>query len=465
MSSKKDLVEAHAFNRRRLITAFVSGAPGGREVEPVRYGRTLVGGLVLAGLVVVGAAVSPLLRPGLPKDWQENGLVVGKETGSRFVAYKGTLFPVINTASARLVVGTEGKFEVNYVPEKEIAKQRQGATIGIPGAPDLLPAKSSLIQTGWSACTNTRGDLKVGIVPEPQVSPSATGAYRVATQDGKQSYVITGDHKYPVPSGAVGNQALRALGLDGEELRPAPGLWLDLIPTGSPLTPFPVKGQGGKVDTGSPELDTVGTPVRLEGRSYVLGREGLLPLSDFASTLYQSSGPGANLPEQEIESSEVPKLRTVNDPDQSPFPRDWPEQDVSPFASVEAPCLLMTTSPTSPATVRLAAPTDNESTDPGAQVSSPRALTAGVARHVASGHGALVQATSAGVIGTGTTFLVDATGTRYAVGQKGAVAAALTALGYQDVRPAPVPTSWMDVLGDGPALTSAAAARTPGSQS
>ncbi len=48
MSSKKDLVEAHSFNRRRLITAFVSGAPGGREVEPVRYGRTLVGGLVLA---------------------------------------------------------------------------------------------------------------------------------------------------------------------------------------------------------------------------------------------------------------------------------------------------------------------------------------------------------------------------------------------------------------------------------
>ena len=58
----------------------------------------------------------------------------------------------------------------------------------------------------------------MGIVPEPQVSPSATGAYRVATQDGKQSYVITGDHKYPVPSGAVGNQALRALGLRGHKL-------------------------------------------------------------------------------------------------------------------------------------------------------------------------------------------------------------------------------------------------------
>jgi type VII secretion protein EccB len=465
MSSKKDLVEAHAFNRRRLITAFVSGAPGGREVEPVRYGRTLVGGLVLAGLVVVGAAVSPLLRPALPKDWQQNGLVVGKESGSRFVAYKGTLYPVINTASARLVLGTEGGFKVNYVPEAEIAKQKQGATIGIPGAPDLLPSKGSLIQSGWSACTNARGDIKVDIVPKPQVAASRDAAYRVATPDGKQSYVITGDHKYPVPAGAAGNQALRALGLDGEEVRPAAGLWLDLVPTGSPLEPFGVKGEGGKADTGSSDLDTVGTPVRLEGRGYVLGKAGLLPVSEFAYTLYRSSGPGANLPEQKVDSSQVAKLRTVNDPDQRPYPQDWPQDDVSPFAGVEAPCLLMTTSPTSPATVRLAAPTDAESSDPGAQATSPRALGAGLTRNVASGHGALVQTTSAGVIGSGTTFLVDATGTRFAVGQKGSVSATLTALGYQDVRPAPVPSSWMDVLGDGPALTSTAAARTPGSQS
>ena len=39
MAAKRDLVEAHQFSRRRLITAFVSGAPGGREVEPARSGR------------------------------------------------------------------------------------------------------------------------------------------------------------------------------------------------------------------------------------------------------------------------------------------------------------------------------------------------------------------------------------------------------------------------------------------
>ena len=45
MATKKDLVEAYSFSRRRLVTAFVSGAPGGREVEPARPGRTIVGGV------------------------------------------------------------------------------------------------------------------------------------------------------------------------------------------------------------------------------------------------------------------------------------------------------------------------------------------------------------------------------------------------------------------------------------
>ena len=36
MATKKHLVEAHAFSRRRLVTAFVSGAPGGRELVTIR---------------------------------------------------------------------------------------------------------------------------------------------------------------------------------------------------------------------------------------------------------------------------------------------------------------------------------------------------------------------------------------------------------------------------------------------
>ena len=61
MATKKDLVEAYSFSRRRLVTAFVSGAPGGREVEPTRPGRTIIGGIALAILLIAGAAVAAAL--------------------------------------------------------------------------------------------------------------------------------------------------------------------------------------------------------------------------------------------------------------------------------------------------------------------------------------------------------------------------------------------------------------------
>ena len=63
MASRSDLVEAHAFHRRRLVTAFQAGAPGGREVEPTRRARVVAGGLVLAVLVVGGVAAREALTP------------------------------------------------------------------------------------------------------------------------------------------------------------------------------------------------------------------------------------------------------------------------------------------------------------------------------------------------------------------------------------------------------------------
>ena len=73
MGTQRDLVEAHSFNRRRLVTAFVSGAPGGREIEPTRPGRTIAAGLVLAVLLVAGAAVSGALQGRTPTDGDDPG--------------------------------------------------------------------------------------------------------------------------------------------------------------------------------------------------------------------------------------------------------------------------------------------------------------------------------------------------------------------------------------------------------
>ena len=250
---------------------------------------------MLALLIVAGAAVAPLLKTTLPKDWNQNGLVVGKESGSRFVAYQGTLYPVINTTSARLILGAEGKFDVNFVPDDKIAEQKQGPTIGIAGAPDLLPSTGNLVQTGWSACTNEARAVRVALSPKAPVTVSARGAFVAQAPDGS-TQVVAGGHRYPVPEGERGISTLRALGLDGEAARPVPGLWLDLVPRGGSLEPFSVEGAGSRVDTGVDGLDQVGSPLRVDGRPYVLSRDGLLPLSDFAYTIYRWSAPARASP-------------------------------------------------------------------------------------------------------------------------------------------------------------------------
>src|SRR4051812_103290 len=109
MATKKDLVEAYSFSRRRLVTAFVSGAPGGREVEPARPGRTIVGGVALAVLLSAGAAIAGVFSPTAPSDWKSAGLIIAKETGSSYVILRDSddpvLRPVINSTSAKLVLG------------------------------------------------------------------------------------------------------------------------------------------------------------------------------------------------------------------------------------------------------------------------------------------------------------------------------------------------------------------------
>jgi len=102
VASKKDLTEAQSFSRRRLLTAFTSGAVGTTELEPAKPLRAVVAGMALTALVVLGGVFYGLISPGLPTGWENNRLVLAKDTGARYVSSQGTLYPVVNTASARL---------------------------------------------------------------------------------------------------------------------------------------------------------------------------------------------------------------------------------------------------------------------------------------------------------------------------------------------------------------------------
>lgn len=448
MASKRDLVEAHAFNRRRLTTAFLSGAPGGREVEPARYGRPLIGGLVLALILVAGAAVAGVLKPTVDKDWLQDGMVVAKDSGSRFAAFEGTLYPVINTTSARLALASDGKLSITYVPDKLIAKQDLGVTVGIPGAPDSLPDSSQLVQSGWTACTNSERGVKLRIASKPAADSVDDGAIVVSSAADKKLYVVAGSHRYPLPSGSEGVDVLRVFGLDTAKPYPVPAAWLDLITPGKELNAFTVPGAGETVSTQNDGLDTAGTPVRVDGRGYVLTKEGLLPLSPFAYAIYRSSSAADGLDEQQLNAGETSGLDTITAPSKQPYPQSWPEEEIVPFTGSD-PCLLLKpgTETGDVSTAVLARSTSNEAVPPGGQNTT----------EVQAGHGALVRAaTTRTADATTSLFLIDQLGSRYAIGEKGKIESAKTALGYNKVQFAAVPQNWTALFEDGPALTRAA---------
>ncbi len=449
MSSKRDLVEAHSFNRRRLVTAFVSGAPGGREVEPVRYGRTLVGGIVLALLLVAGAAVSGFLKPTVPSDWRRDKLVIGKTSGARFVAYQDKLYPVINTTSARLLLSKDGGMDVVFVPDAKIAAAEQGPTIGIPGAPDIVPEPAALVPSGWGACTDGDGGVRVSLLDTPAVTAATDEA--LVVESGDRTWVVTGEHRHALPAGKQRDAVLRALGLAGEPVRPVPGTWLDLVSPGEDFAPFAVTDQGRRVQTGVPGLDRVGTPLLVDGRPYLLGAGGrLVQLTDFAHTIYRSSGPGAQYDELEVSAADVSKLRTASGA--PPYPKDWPSTRVRPSTRPDSPCLLLTTGTESAPVVELARPRDEVTSTTGGTLT----------QEVSPGHGALVRTSTAGVLGAGTVFLVDSTGTRFALGDRSGARGAQVALGYAEEQPRAVPKSWMDLFVDGPSLSAQAAGQASG---
>jgi type VII secretion protein EccB len=438
MSSKRDLVEAHSFNRRRLVTAFTSGAPGGREVEAPRHGRTLLGGAVLAVLVIVGAAITGVFKPTVPDGWDQNGLVIGKESGSRFFAQDGRLYPVINTTSARLLTSPDDEFKVRIVPDAKIAEKRPGATIGILGAPDVLPASDKLIDTGWTACIDSADGWRMRVAPRPLVRALPESAL-VARVDGA-TWVVADGHRYALPA-ALQSAVLDALGLS-DPPRDVDARWLTLFPEGTALAPVDVPGQ--KTPTklaGLPEsVQRVGALVTVDGDPYVVLAKGLASITDVERKMMQAS-PNAVTP--------VPVPITSGDRTQaglvvtSPFDHVWPHTVSESFGDPTA-CALLDARAGELPSVSLGVAT-GDAARPGAGV--PRL-------EIEDGHGAVVRALEGHATDEGTRFLVDTGGTSYAIGDG---ADAQWRLGYREVEPTVVPSSWLNLFLPGPSLSTAQA--------
>lgn len=453
MSTKRDLVEAHSFSRRRLVTAFVSGAPGGREVEPVRPGRTLVGGLALAILMVAGAAIAGIFVKRTPQDWLEPGLIIAKDTGTPYVILPDDddgdpeLRPLDNNTSAKLIFGSD--LEPKTVADEDIAAESIGNDIGIFGAPAALPAPEQLINGGWTACTNDEQATLLRLADDPGADIAA-GRSLTVQEDGKLFLLVDGSdeatYKFELPDDEGDADNI----LDGLGATNSAGAlevsqeWLNLFPAGPPLTEDSFVLEKGEIDyvdeiQGLDGDASVGDVVKTDAGTFLLTVDGPVLLTGFAEAVY------VEVSDEEVrEASSMDKGRAELN-----YPATWPAGDVPPIDG--DPCVRLEPQAGEQPTVRLA---EGSST----QALPEDDVDAGKYDAVVQpGRGAFVLSAGFEDSAGGQPYVVDAKGDRYLL--KGPDAS--TNLGY-DTSDAPiVPDTWMALFGCGVQLSKALALEPP----
>ncbi|WP_052226743.1 type VII secretion protein EccB [Microbacterium mangrovi] len=438
MATKSDLIAAQSFSRRRLLTAFVSGAPGGKELEPAAPLRAVFVAIGLTVVVLLAGVFYGLVRPGLPNGWQNGRMVIAKDSGSRYVTVDGTLHPVINIASARLLIPS-GDFGIVSTDQQTLADLKLGSTLGIVGAPDSLPASSALIGDAWSACA----------IPAARVDVRVGGGNGVATTDtaavvesGGTRYVVEGQRRYAVDASET-DAVLRAAGLASVVPQRVSASWLNLFTPGTPLGPITV-ADAGKSVPGSGL--TVGEVVHVKGspaaERFLVQPDGTLAkLSPLAWQLYQLGGGTTAATVSEVSAADVAGLGSSAHPAGG---ADWPAAGFTPMAAGMRPCAQLT---------------HDASGAHSVLATQPDSVAVAAGAHVAAGHGALVRAGGRGDQASGMVTLIDATGTAY--GMPGATTETIKRLGYAKRDVGTAPSAWTALFATGPALTEAAAGKTP----
>lgn len=436
MASKSELLQAQAFNRRRLQRAFVSGAPGGRELPPGKPLRGVVVSVALGVLTVIVSLLIGTFTGSLPKDWRDGAIIVVQGEGSRYVALDGTLYPVKNLASARLLVGS---VKITSVPANKLdGISRDPSPVGIDGAPDYLPSPDRQYDDPWLSCVVADAPLEISTrLLGDEVGADDQGA--LVRDDRERYWFVQGDRRYAVTDDTVAVVASVFLGIDDVESVPTvSGLWLNLVSPGSPLA-VDLGGELGE-DAGTAGL-RIGQVVQTQSdgnvvAEYVVDGEGrLVPATPFARQLFTAY---VGVDPVVMTVAEATDLVDVNS---EAIPADWPENVPTASTDAATACLQMTPTADGPEVSVATAPQDLE---PGTRV-TPGAGAAITSRSTGQG------ATYGFVSEAGVYFPVE-------------TADDLALLGYTPEQSVTVPATWTQLLEQGPTLSRSIARTTASGQ-
>jgi type VII secretion protein EccB len=244
--------------------------------------QSLTAGLVLAIVLLAGCLVLALLRP--QPGAETAPIVMERQSGALYVRLGETLHPVLNLASARLIVKTDA--DPQSVAASAFGRSKMGPLLGIPGAPQFLGKPLGEDESEWTVC-DSRDGTTVIVGGEPQsdvLKPDQT--LLVTPSSGGSTYLLFDGRRAAVnPEEAA---VARALRLDGQTPLPVSPVLLNLIPESPPITSPRIPDVGRRGPDSLPGFP-VGSVLRVARAGgdefYVVLREGVQRIGQVAADL------------------------------------------------------------------------------------------------------------------------------------------------------------------------------------
>lgn len=476
MPTRQDQLHSYQFTIQRVVAALVQ-----RETNPANSPLRRAAGTTLAGILVAAIAIGAVAGYGLltgagSTGWRDgSALIVERESGARYVYRDGVLHPVLNQASALLILGA-AKPRTVLAGRRALSAAARGATLGIPGAPDPLPPAARLLGAPWSICsipatrpsstrpssTRPSANQPSANQPEPALPRSAlligrepagtplAGRGLLVRDPAGTGYLLLNGRRHRVAAPAV----LAALGWAGRPAAAVAVALINALPAGAPLSFPAIPGRGERAGT-LPDA-TVGevfVVVNQGGaRQYAVAtRAGLadatqvqadLLLADPASR--RAIGQSGPTPLSPGEFTTLPRNTALDTGD---LPATTPE-----LAGSDGALCAAVADETAPPAVRVDVALPDLTT--AARTAAATADGAILADHilVPPGRGALVEAAPAPGA-AGTLSVITDLGRRHPLPGR----EVQNTIGYPDARALRMPTSLVTLLPAGPPLDPAAA--------
>jgi type VII secretion protein EccB len=436
MGAVNDELRSRRYALGRVVTALASGvaAPAGPRhragLVPALLGALLV-------LAVLAAAHGYTALGGDRSAWRTGGaILVERETGARYVLLAGRLHPVANYVSARLLLGLADP-PVLLVRRGDLAAADRGATLGIAGAPDSLPAPDAMSRDPWTICSTTGAHTATVLLVGGAAGGVALGprALLVQAPGGPVTLLWEGRRRVVQDADVV----LPALGWAARNPVPVATALLSAVPVAPALARLRVDGWGRPGAAGAPVGEVALLTTAGGSRQFLVSLlTGYAVISELEADLLLGDPRTVD-----VLGQRRPRVVSAAEYARAPHatrPAGWSAGPGAVPRLAESGGAVCARPGDGPALLWVAA-------------SPPEGVPVRHCRvdRVASKPGAAVLAGAGG----GPLTVVSGAGVRYPL----ADAAARQALGLSDVPPVAVPAALLDLLPVGPTLDRAAAAR------